>query len=87
MRKPRGGGPTKREKARNRRLSRERVRVENAIASVKHYRRVSPAYGGTPGDFNAEFNIACGPANAGPMLRNGTHGHWQSVLDGGGKGR
>ena len=87
VRKPRGGGPTKREKARNRRLSRERVRVENAIASVKHYRRVSPAYGGTPGDFNAEFNIACGPANAGPMLRNGTHGHWQSVLDGGGKSR
>ncbi len=86
IRKPRGGELTKRQKAHNKRLSKERVVVENAIASVKHYRRVSSVYEGTLEDFNAEFNVACGLANARLMLRNGTYNHWQSVL-GGGKGR
>ena len=86
IRKPRGGQLTKRQKARNRKLSKERVRVENAIASVKHYRRVSSVYEGTLEDFNAEFNVACGLANARLTLRGGTYGHWQSVLSGG-KGR
>lgn len=86
IKKPRGGQLTKRQKAHNKRLSKERVAVENAIASVKHYRRVSSVYEGTFEDFNAEFNIACGLANARLMFRNGTYHHWQSVL-GGGKGR
>ena len=38
-RKPRGGELTKKQKRHNKRLSKERVRVENAIASIKHYRR------------------------------------------------
>ena len=59
--------------------------MENAIASVKHYRRVSSVYEGTLEGFNAEFNVACGLANARLMFRNGTYNHWQSVL-GGGKG-
>ncbi len=87
IRKPRGGQLTKKQKAHNKRLSKERVVVENAIASVKHYRRVSSVYEGTLEDFNTEFNVACGLANARLMLRNGTYGHWQSVLGGGGKGR
>ncbi len=75
IRKPRGGRPTRRQKAHNKRLSKERVRVENAIASVKHYRRVSSVYEGTLEGFNAEFNVACGLANARLMLRTGTYGH------------
>ena len=82
VKKPRGGELTKAQKRHNKKLSKERVRVENAIASVKHYRRASSTYEGTLEDFNAEFNIACGLANARLMLRNGTYCHWQSVLDG-----
>ena len=63
-------------------LSGERARVENAIAAVKHYRRVSSVYEGTLEGFNAEFNVACELANARLMFRNGTYGHWQSVLGG-----
>ena len=84
--RPPGWELTGEQREHNRRLSRERMRVENAIAAVKHYRRVSSVYEGTLEGFNAEFNVACGLANARLMLRNGTYGHWQSVLDGG-KGR
>ncbi len=87
IRKPRGGELTKKEKRHNKRLSKERVAVENAIASVKHYRRVSSIYEGTLEGFNAEFNVACGLANARLMLRKGTYCHWQSVLGGGGGGK
>ena len=87
VKKPKGGELTGRQKAHNKRLSRERARVENAIASVRHHRRVSSVYEGTLEDFNAEFNVACGLANARLMLRNGTYNHWQSVLDGDGGGR
>ena len=81
VKKPRGGELTKAQKKHNKRLSKERVLVENAIASIKHYRRASSTYEGTLEDFNSEFNIACGLANARLMLRNGTYCHWQSVLD------
>ena len=84
--RPPRGELTGEQREHNRRLSRERMRVENAVAAVKHYRRVSSVYEGTLEGFNAEFNVACGLANARLMLRNGTYGHWQSVLDGG-KGR
>ena len=79
--KPKGGELTKAQKRHNKRLSKERVLVENAIASVKHFRRASSVYEGTLEDFNSEFNIACGLANARLMLRSGTYDHWQSVLD------
>ena len=89
MKRPPNGELTKEQRAYNRRLSGERVRVENAIAAVKHYRHVSSVYGGNLEGFNAEFNVACGLANARLMLRDGTYGtygHWRSVL-GGKKGR
>ena len=75
VKKPPGGELTKRQKMHNKRLSRESVRVENAIAAVKHYHRVSSVYAGTLEGFNAEFNVACELANARLMLRNGTYGH------------
>lgn len=78
--KPKGGELTKAQKRHNKKLSKERIRVENTTASIKHYRRASSVYEVTLEDFNSEFNIACGLANAKLMLRGGTYDHWQSVL-------
>ena len=87
VKRPRGGRPTKRQKEHNGKLSRERATAESAIASTGHYGRASSTYGGTSGDLNSEFDVACGLANARPMLRGGTYDHWQSVLSGGPGGR
>lgn len=73
--KPKGGELTKALKRHNKKLSKKRIRVENAIASIKHHRRASSIYEGTLEDFNSEFNIACGLANARLMLRNSTYDH------------
>ena len=81
-RKSKGDELTKAQKRHNKRLSKERIRVENAIASIKHYRRTSFVYEETFEDFNAEFNVACGLANARLILRNSAYDHRQSVLDG-----
>ena len=79
--KPKGRQLTKSEKIHNKQLSKERIKVENAIGAIKHYKRVSSVYEGSLDEFNAEFNIACGFANARLMFRNKTYDYWQSVLN------
>ena len=72
---------TPEQKKYNHELSKRRIKVENSICAVKHFRRVSEIYSGSLEEFNCEFNIACGLANLRYMLRNNTYGHWAQRLD------
>ena len=77
---PRKGNPTPEQKAYNSALNKKRIKVEHAIGSAKHFKRVSGIYSGSLDKFNREFNIASGLANLRHMLRNGTYNDWAKKL-------
>ena len=74
------GKPIPEQKTCNREFSRKRVIIESAIGEVKHFRRASNVYGGTPEEFR-EFNVMCGLANFRRMRRDGTYNYWMRILE------
>ena len=61
--RPRNGQLTKKQKARNKRISSKRVRAEHDIGRVKNYEITKQPYGGTPAEFNRELDVVVGLVN------------------------
>ena len=61
--RPRNGQLTKKQKARNKRISSKRVRAEHDIGRVKNYEITKRPYGGTPAEFNRELDVVVGLVN------------------------
>ena len=61
--RPRHGQLTKKQKARNRKISSTRVSVEHDIGRTRNFDITNQPYGGTPSEFNRELNIVAGVVN------------------------
>lgn len=63
QKRPPRGSLTKKQKARNRRISGKRVKVEHRIGDTRNYEIMNQPYEGTPAEFNRELNIVTGLVN------------------------
>jgi hypothetical protein len=62
--KPKGGELTEEEKAGNRRISRERILIENANSKIKVFKIMSCKYRNRRKRHNLRANLICGIINA-----------------------
>jgi hypothetical protein len=61
--KPKGGELTKEEKAENRRISRERIRIENINAKIKVFKIMANKYRNRRKRHSLRMNLICGIIN------------------------
>ena len=61
--KPKGGELTQEEKAENRRISRERIRIENVNAKIKVFKIMANKYRNRRKCHNLRANLICGIIN------------------------